>query len=139
MIDRLAALFAPWQSLYSDSAVISTSTIAVHIVAMLIGGGLAIAADRATLRGRAGDEQDVHRAVLLALIIMLISGVLLAAADIAAFAASWIFWLKLALVLLLVINGALLQRPGARTLFHARASQLLWVATAIVGVMLVNV
>jgi hypothetical protein len=139
MIEQLAALFAPWQSLYSDSAVVSTTITSLHIVSMLIGGGLAIAADRTTLRGRADDIKDVHRIVLLALVVMFISGVLMAAADFEAFAASKIFWLKLALVLFLVINGAMLQRKTARRRFHARASQLLWTATAIVGVVLTNV
>src|SRR6202000_2140743 len=92
----------------------------LHIMALVIGGGLAIAADRLTLRVSPGDSvarrlqlrevRSVHGIVLVHVILLFVTGVLLAAADVETFLTSWIFWLKIALVALLVVNGAALTR-----------------------------
>ncbi|HEY0779254.1 MAG TPA: hypothetical protein VGD56_14905 [Gemmatirosa sp.] len=173
LVEALARALGPWQSRYSDSKLLSTSVVAVHTVALLFGGGLAIAADRTTLRvlrarGRASDAvaEDrrllgelgaVHRPVLTALAVLVVSGVLLAAADVKTYALSWVFWLKLALFVLLLVNGAVLERaesglrgpvalgsPGAlarwRRLRAATWTSLaLWTATTVVGVALTSV
>ncbi len=113
-------LLAPWQSLMSDSTAVSTSVTTVHLMSLLFGGGFAVAADRATLRTRLGDGgaahrqlrhlEAVHRPVLIALAVLVLSGVALAAADLDSFIASPVFYVKLGLVGLLVINGAVLRR-----------------------------
>src|SRR3954464_6925688 len=113
-IKALEDLFAPWQSAYSDSTAISTTVTAVHLIGMLIGGGLAIAADRATLRishekpgereRHLGELRAVHRPVLIALIVLFLSGLAMMTADIKTFIASPVLWVKLALVALLVLN-----------------------------------
>jgi len=169
VVAALARAFAPWQTLFSDSKVLSTGVVAVHIVALLFGGGLAIAADRASLRlaragraagpGAAEDERRlladlgaVHRPVVIALAFVFVSGALLAAADVKTYALAWVFWLKLGLVALLLVNGVVLERAesglrrGVGTAGHWRrlraaswASLALWTATTVVGVALTNV
>ncbi|NUQ21593.1 MAG: Rieske 2Fe-2S domain-containing protein [Gemmatimonadaceae bacterium] len=85
----LVDALAPWKDLYGSSAAVSTSVTTVHVVALLFGGGFALAADRSTLRALRGDGEDrrrqlaelhaVHRPVLIALTLLFISGLLLAA------------------------------------------------------------
>lgn len=164
-----AHFLAPWQAAYSDSTVISTSVTTVHVVALVFGAGLAIAADRATLRHTRGTEGDklhllheirsTHRPVLIALALMFISGAALAAADIKTFAESPVFWVKLGLVSLLLVNGAVLERTesalkkgnGLEILSPNRSSIMwkrlrrsavfsiaLWTATIVAGTVLVN-
>ena len=67
----------------------------VHLVGLLFGGGLAIAADRSTLRALKRAPADrtaalaelhaVHRPVLIALAVTFASGIALAAADVDTF------------------------------------------------------
>jgi uncharacterized membrane protein len=84
-------------------------------------------------------------------VVLLVSGVLLGAADVETFLPSIWFWIKIALVALLMINGSVLtlteRRLGRgltdagwtrlRTL--ARTSIALWTATAVVGIVLSNI
>ena len=165
-LQQIEHAFAPWQSAYSNSKLLSTSVVGVHLVALLFGGGYAVAADRFTFRALRAGEADratqlaelhaVHRPVLIALAFSFLSGVLLAAADVKTFATSPAFWIKLGLVGLLVINGGVLtalettlRKPGFRP--HALPSPLwarlrvfticsvaLWTATLIAGVVLQN-
>ena len=118
VVATLAHWFAPWQALYADSKVLETSVTSVHIVATLVGGGIAIAADRDTLRTdrnsagpgpQALDElHATHRPVVIGLVFLFLSGFALAAADVKTFAASPVFVIKLVLVLLLCVNGGVL-------------------------------
>jgi uncharacterized membrane protein YvlD (DUF360 family) len=128
---------------------------------MLIGGGLAIAADRATLRiteekpgereRHLGELNAIHRPVLLALSLLFLTGVLMIASDVTTFLASPILWLKLGLVALLVINGVVLERTETslrradspndlwgRLRLAAICSIALWIATLVVGTTLVS-
>ena len=57
IVSTLVHLFAPWQSLYSNSKPVATAVTATHLVALLYGGGFAVAADRATLRARPDDPE----------------------------------------------------------------------------------
>ncbi len=166
---QLVAALTPWQSAYSNSKVIPGIVTTVHLVALLFGGGLAVAADRATLRvGRSGaadqamqlaELRAVHRPVLVALVALFASGILLTAADLEAFVASPVFWVKLGLVTLLLANGVLLERTESR-LRHLSSRQIvptarinalwqrlrvnavcslaLWTATLVAGTLLVN-
>lgn len=165
----LIQFFAPWQALYSDSKVTSGVVTATHLLALLFGGGLAIAADRATIRATKHpiDERlralenirTTHRPVLIALIVLFISGFALATADLKTFLGSPVFWIKLGLVGLLLINGFLLERTEARLRkeklpaeayvkrntqlwsrlkFSAAMSVALWSATLVAGTVLVN-
>jgi len=158
-IARIAELFAGWNALYSDSTLVSTTVTTVHVLALLTAGGLAIAADRMTLRANAADAaraaqevRSVHRPVLIALAVLFVSGVALAAADVETFLVSPLFWVKMGLVTLLLVNGLGLARaetrfrrsPEAQPVHwrrlrtHAWASLVLWGATTIAGTVLVN-
>ena len=158
-------LFDPWKQTYSDSVALSTSVTAIHLLAMLFGGGLAIAADRTTLllRGEKLEERrqhlidlsELHRPVLIALAVSFISGVAMLTSDLETFVASPALWIKLGLVALLLINGVLLERTesalrnsanseGSESLwsrlkFNAVSSLVLWSATLVAGITLVNV
>src|SRR5260370_18568862 len=50
LIPGLAAFTAPWRSLFNHSAPVEMSVVGLHVLAMLVAGGLAIAHDRGTLR-----------------------------------------------------------------------------------------
>ena len=166
-LDDIEQLLAPWQSAYGDSAILSTSVTALHLIGMLVAGGLAIAADRATLRiseeapgqreWHLGELNAIHRPVLLAMSLLLITGLAMIAADVKTFITSPVLWVKLTLVALLVINGVVLERtetalrrtetsgPAAsseklwsRLRVSAICSIAVWVATLVAGVVLVN-
>ena len=120
VLHAIAQVLEPWKTAYSDSSTLSSIVTSVHLGALMFGGGLAVAADRATLRLGRGDVEArarqlgelhaTHGPVLWALALLFASGVALAAADIEAFAASPAFWVKLGLVALLLANGAVLAR-----------------------------
>jgi uncharacterized membrane protein len=159
-IDQIAHWVEPWNSLFSHSKVVAGTVTGAHIISLMFAGGLAIAADRTTLRvdrsssaareAQVSEVKAVHAPVLVWLVVLLVSGVLLALADVETFLPSVWFWIKIALVLLLLINGAVLtateRRLGSgltdagwmrlRTL--AYTSIALWTATAVVGIVIAN-
>ena len=57
-VDSLIQLFAPWQAIFADSKVVDIGVTSVHLLAVLVGGGLAVSADRATLRALRGVTLD---------------------------------------------------------------------------------
>ena len=158
----LVALLKPWADFYSDSKAAETAVMFLHVGGLLLAGGLAIAADRHTLRAMrlaAGDRHGhlaelatVHRWVLSGLAVIVISGLGLLTADIETFWGSWIYWTKMGLVVVLLYNGFVMTRveraltrdasetsPSWRKLHRvAVRSLLLWFVTAAVGVALVN-
>lgn len=164
LIATLAHWLSPWQSAYSGSKVLETAVTAVHLIALLFGGGLAVAADRAMLRalGAGPDARDValqaiqatHRPVVIALAVSFMSGLALAGADVNTFANSPVFLVKLTLVALLCSNGLFLvvteralQRHGTgeaaaplwRRLRTATwLSITLWTSLVVAGTALVN-
>ena len=136
-IKALEDVLSPWASAYSDSNVLSTTVTALHLAGMLVGGGLAIAADRATLRisqekpgereRHLGELKAVHRPVLIALAVLFVTGVGMVASDINTFLTSPVLWVKIGLVALLVINGVVLERTEAslrRNGSHSREDDL---------------
>ena len=157
-MEQIAAWCAPWNELFGHSKLIAGGVTGIHIMALVLGGGLAIAADRMTLRVRSADAaqrtaqlrevRDVHSVVLAGVILLFVSGILLAASDVETFLPSPIFWLKLALSALLVVNGALLtrterapnvdERVWSRVRLLSISSVFLWTATAVVGIVLSN-
>lgn len=154
----MVAALEPWNTLYSGSTALSVSMTFAHLGAMMVGGGLAISADRTVLRaGTPADGAarvaladavgDVHRPVVIALAISAISGVAQLAADLEALAVNKVMWVKLALLLALAINGALMLRNesamrrdtgGARAFatlrLRAITSLVLWLAITLAGV-----
>jgi hypothetical protein len=165
LLKTLEHFLAPWQSAYSDSKVISTAVVGAHVLAMFIGGGYAIAADRQTLQALRTDAGEwtrqllelhkIHRPVLISMAVMLVTGVMLAAADVKTFATAPMFWIKIALVVSLIVNGGVLtkteeslrnggmvadvfNRKWGRLRTVSWMSLVLWSATLIAGVILQN-
>ena len=164
IVQSLAHVFAPWQSLYSSSTVLSTAVTTLHIVALLVGGGLAIAADRTTLRALRHEGPDwpyhlqelhaVHRPVLAMITLLFVTGVMMATADIETFLSSPAFWVKIGLVVLLLGNGIFVYNTEGRLAstthkgedlsdnlckrltLSSRFSGVLWILTTIAGCVL---
>lgn len=151
-------LIDTWSSVYSNSPALRSAIGFAHVGGLLTGGGCAIAADLATMRAmRRGSEavaheatrlHDVHRVVIASLAAVVASGLLLMCADIDAYLVSTTFWIKMAAVVALAINGAWLMRAGDRAANHGQvhhlqfasvASLLLWTGTTLLGATLPNV
>lgn len=154
MIETLRAAAVNWGSYYSNHAVIRTLVTFAHIGGLVVGGGAAIVADRSLLAAfRRGEAQPgpllqsvqrTHTTVVVGLLIVLVSGVLLVAADLDTYLDSWLFWTKMALVVLLLINGAVLWRAERRAAWGtlrwtALASLTLWLLTTLLGTGLLNI
>jgi hypothetical protein len=160
--ESLVHFLKPWANFYSHSKAAVTVVQYVHIGGLLMGGGLAIAADRGTLRavrlaahersGHLHDLAEVHRWVLTGLAAVVVSGLALLTADIETFFGSWIFWVKMALVIVLLANGYRMTRIES-ALEHGAAedsakwnklhsvavtSLALWFVVAALGVALAN-
>lgn len=123
-VQEAIRLTAPWAALYNNHPLVQSGVVFAHISGLMVGGGAAVAADRAALRARHADPDGqrrhveqlrlVHRTVLAALAVVVVSGVLLFAADIETFVASPVFWVKMVLVALLAVNGWVLTRTGQK-------------------------
>jgi uncharacterized membrane protein len=160
----LVQLTSPWGKLYSNSKSVEIFVTFLHVGGLLLGGGLALATDRATLRAIREAVHDrvqhlealssVHQTVLAGLVITFASGVLLFLSDVTTFWGSWVFWLKMALIAALLVNGFVMTRAerslrsdGVREddrawthLHHTAAvSLVLWYAITLAGIALVNV
>ena len=138
MLETLTTLLLPWSELYADSAWIPTTVLAVHMLALFTGGGIAIAADRRVLlstpstreayQAAAEDLRTTHAIVIGSIAIMVVSGVSLAASDIGTFAVSKVFWAKMATFTVLIANGAFMRRTESRVLAAATAATAAGVA-----------
>jgi len=156
----LLDLAATWGSVYANHGALRTVVIFAHVGSLIVGGGAAIAADRATLgapridlaaRGAQLDAlQNTHRLVVFSLALVVISGIGMFAADVDTFLYSRVFWIKMTVVALLLANGALLYRAETRArsgdaaawkILHgtAIASVALWLAATLAGVALLNI
>jgi hypothetical protein len=151
----LSDAVAWWAAAYGDHRLLSVSIRFLHIAGLVIGGGTAIITDRAILRGARGDAGQraaameslhrSHRTVVPALVLVVASGVLLSTADLSTFFASPIYWVKLALVGVLLVNGAGLvaaerlavgRNEWRRLAFGSAASLTLWIVLLFVGTLL---
>ena len=160
MYGLISSFIENWTSFYSNHAVIRTFIGFFHIGGLLLGGGCAIAADRAILlaswRNTAKETSQIealretHRIVLISLGVVMVSGRLLFAADADNFLHSVLFWVKMGLILALMVNGFLLVRAerraetdivGAwRTLtITSTVSAALWMLTTLAGAALPNI
>lgn len=153
-------LVAQWGALYSGHAVLRTVVLFAHVGGLVGAGGCAIAADRGTLlasRAEAAEQRaqveaiaGTHRVVVAGLTIIVVSGLLMLSADLDTFLHSRVFWIKMGLIILLLINGAVLTaaerraRRGDETAWGrlrvtAVSSLALWFLIAFAGVGLTNV
>jgi hypothetical protein len=152
-------LFDSWASIYANHPVLRTALAFAHVGGLVVGGGAAIEADRFTLRRarRVAHVEDAlfephsaaHRTVVVALVAVFASGVLLFGADVDTYLHSKVYWTKMALMVLLLVNGMLMlsaerqiDRGETRAWTHmvrtAWASLLLWTLTTAAGVALPN-
>jgi hypothetical protein len=162
IVETIAAAVKPWNVLYSHSKVVEGGVQFVHVGSLLLGGGFAVAMDRAVLRARSADADvrryllrdiaAVHRPVVVALAIMVASGAALMLADVETFLVSPVYWSKMGLFVLLLANGYLVTRTErklaadpspsnplwGRFTAGAVASLTLWLATTLAGVVLTN-
>lgn len=165
VLHQLTVALEPWKTYWADHTSVSNAITAGHVVALLLGGGLAIAADRMTLRvvRRSAPERamhaqelhDTHRPVVIAIAFIVLTGLLMLGSDIAEFVAKPIYWIKMGMVVLLLINGLMLQRAEMRVLagttnsnamspdglwkhiaLYARFSITLWIAITVAGIVL---
>ena len=160
--EALVHMLQPWNDYYSHSKGAETVVQFLHIGGLVLAGGLAMSADRGTLRAlriAAADRTHytrelaaVHRWVLTGLAVVVVSGVALLASDIETFFGSWLFWTKMALVALLLLNGLLMTRAESALRQDASdasphwlklrrtaiTSLVLWFVITAFGVSLVN-
>jgi hypothetical protein len=130
MLETITTLFQPWADLYSASSWLPTLVIALHVVSLFAGGGIAIAADRRVLRATPGsseaflavaeDLQSTHGIVIGSLVLIVASGIAMATADLGTFATSLVFWAKMACFAALMGNGVLMRRTETLLLTNAR-------------------
>ena len=149
-----------WASYYSNHAVVRTLMTFAHIGGLVVGGGAAIVADRgilAAVRRNGSDRgslltsvRNTHTVVLSGLVAVMASGVLLFAADLDTYLGSKLFWAKMALVVLLMVNGLVLTQAERRATtgdntswgtlrWTAIASLTLWTLTTLLGTGLLNI
>src|SRR5438128_8228705 len=151
----VSQLLARWAHLYGHTPVSATVTY-LHLVGILVGGGVAVAADRASLRLSPATPDwsqelarlaSVHRWVLGGLTLIFASGLLMMLAELGTFATSVVFWSKMGLIALLLGNGYVrmraetaLRRGVAAAWGGFRrasvASLVLWLAILLAGTLL---
>jgi uncharacterized membrane protein len=150
-------LVGSWAALYSHSKVLSSAVRFLHLAGMLVAGGAALTYDRLTFLAARGTpvqrEQQLaliegaHGIVLAGMAVVIVTGVLMFAADTETFLPSRLFWFKMALFALLAVNGALLVRArrwlkvtvttGWKALVTVSAISLtLWLTTTLLGTLL---
>jgi hypothetical protein len=168
ILQAVATAAKPWAALYSDSRAVSSAVTFFHLGGLLFAGGLAVSSDRATFKALRGSDEDrsrllvdlgsAHAWVLAGLTVIFASGLLLALSDVKTFGASPIYWTKMSLVALLLVNGSVLQRIEqklraghlltqatkprlklwSRLQLAAATSMTLWTAIVLAGVILVE-
>ena len=162
VLSQLSVLLQAWQTQYSDAPVLQTAVSFVHLGGLLLGGGVAVATDTATLRAarasraertrRLADLQRAHLVVLSGLAAIIVSGLLIFAADLETYLTSPIYWIKMGIVALLLANGFFMHRAGramsssgddidrawVRLRRSALTSYALWFASVLAGAALVN-
>jgi hypothetical protein len=158
----LVKLFKPWNDFYSDSKLTETLVMFLHTAGLVVAGGIAVATDRMTLRTTRWSDADrqhhltetsmLHRTVVGGLVVIVLSGLAMLFSDLETFWGSWIFWTKMALIALLLVNGQrmlgiekALATDSAVTSMHwgrlrtsAVLSIALWLTVTLAGLALVN-
>jgi hypothetical protein len=151
----LSQAASSWATLYDDHHLVSVGIRYLHLGGLIVGGGTALTIDRLVLgaarrgpEGRAaslGLLSSSHRVVVPALAVVVLTGVLMTLADPGTFLVSRLYWLKMGLVALLAVNGALILaseraiargRTGtgwARLAAGSGASVVLWLVILLVG------
>jgi hypothetical protein len=153
----VATAVAGWAHLYNDTKAVNVAVTYAHFAGMLVGGGFAVVADRDAFHlspgalAAAPSERrklaQVHTWVVGGLAVVFLSGLLMMLADLNTYLTSVSFWIKMALVLLLLANGyariraerALGSEAGAAWTWLRRTSAVslaLWLAVLLVSIIL---
>ena len=127
------ALAEPWQKLYAHSTIVATLVLFGHVGGLLVAGALTFSTEAGALRLDPADDgarrrylriaSPSRRAITVALVVAMISGVLLFLADLEAFVVSPVFWAKMLLVALLLANAVVASRLDARLLRDDSATE----------------
>ena len=152
-------LLTAWAAIFANHPVIRTAIDFVHIGGLVAAAGCALTADLATISAarRTPDSREAqlnvlkrtHPIVVVGLGALTLSGLLLLGADVATYLHSTLFWIKMGLVGLLVVNGLLMLAAERRARLgitsgwrhlHALAvgSLALWTLTTLAGAALPN-
>jgi hypothetical protein len=129
MLDTLTTLTQPWADYYAASSWLPTAIIALHVLALFVGGGIALGADRRVLQSTPGhrdaylataaDLKATHGIVIGALVLTNLSGLALFTSDVGTFWGSRVFWAKMATLVVLILNGVRMRATEARLLPNA--------------------
>jgi hypothetical protein len=159
--ELIVTVAQPWADLYSSSAMVATAVQFLHLGGLLVAGGFALSFDRSALRASTRPAAErlsfirelraVHRPVMLAMFLVVASGTALLLADVEALLPSGVFWLKMGMFVLLLANGLMIRRTGARLSGNANdvrgwralrsgstRSIALWILTVFLGVLLTS-
>jgi len=158
VLSLLASVITAWSSYYSDHQLLSVTIRFFHITGLVLGGGAGLWTDWRILRtaqtGTSEKEAVIkllsraHVYVIPWMIVLVGTGVLLTAADTAAFFVSRVFWVKISMVVLLVLNGIALlllenraRQDGVNAVWSKLVltsflSALLWQTTLFAGTLL---
>lgn len=149
-----------WTSWFANSPMLRTGIAFAHVGGLVASAGPALVMDYAVLRASRRDPpakaaalHDLaarHRWVISGLTIVIVSGVLLFAADLDSYLPSTTFWIKMAGVVLLAINGSVMWQatraaaagsPHAwpRLRLTAVISIVAWAIITLLGTALPNV
>ena len=154
----VAPLIERWARLYNDHKAVSDAVTFAHLAAIMVGGGVAIASDRAALAMAPASDvpytpplggHAVHRWVVASLAVITISGLGMLFADLHTYISAPLFWVKMGLAVALVGNGWVRMKAeqavlagvaAARVRFRRTsvASLALWLVILLAGVMLVT-
>ena len=115
----LQSLMSWWAVYYADHQMASLIVRYLHLAGLVVGAGTAVAMDRQVLyaawrpgAATCGSSIEAvrrsHAVVVPALGVVVGTGLLMTLADLPTFQASPLFWIKMASVAVLLVNGALL-------------------------------
>jgi hypothetical protein len=147
-----------WPSYYGNHQLASVAVRFLHLAGVLMAGGTGLFVDRQVLDAiRAGTQERENALVILGrthirvlswMALIALTGVLMTAADAETFLPSKLYWLKMALVLLLLLNGAAMYLAGRRSrrigidsgwprlAATSAISAVLWLITMFLGTLL---
>lgn len=155
----MTQLLTAWAATFANHPILRTAVDFVHIGGLVAAAGCALTADLATIAAarRTPDSREAqlrvldrtHPIVVSGVTALTVSGLLLLGADVSTFLHSTLFWIKMALVALLFVNGAWMLAAerrarlgiaGSWAWLHALAvgSLVLWTLTTLVGAALPN-
>ncbi len=160
--EALLTALQPWADLYAQSQWLPLVLLSTHVLSLVTAAGVALAVDRRVIRDMSPSPEtatpptaalldeltDAHPLVVRALALTLLSGAAMASADVGTYATSAVFWSKMGLVVLLLVNGQLMRRSerqlaaGSANTMSLRSaalrSVLLWGGIIVLGVVVSN-